>query len=49
MAYARTMGYPLPPKHAVNRGIAMEGLATILGGMIVCGQKTITDWGYPET
>ena len=32
IAYARTMGYPLPPKHAVNRGIAMEGLATIISG-----------------
>ncbi len=32
MAYARTMGYPLPPKHAVNRGIAVEGLATVLSG-----------------
>ena len=33
IAYARTMGYPMPPKHAVNRGIAMEGIATILCGM----------------
>ena len=32
IAYARTMGYPLPPKHAVNRGIAMEGLATVISG-----------------
>ena len=34
IAYARTMGYPLPPKHAVNRGIAMEGLATVISGKI---------------
>ena len=32
MAYARTMGYPIPPKPAVNRGIAVEALATIIGG-----------------
>ena len=32
IAYARTMGYPMPPKHAVNRGIAMEGLATVISG-----------------
>ncbi len=37
MAFARTMGYPLPPKHAVNRGIAMEGVATIIAGIFtVC-------------
>ena len=33
IAYARTMGYPMPPKHAVNRGIAVEGMATILCGI----------------
>ena len=32
IAYARTMGYPMPPKHAVSRGIAMEGIATIISG-----------------
>ena len=34
MAYARTLGEPLPPQHAVNRGIAMEGIATAISGMI---------------
>ncbi len=33
IAYARTMGYPLPPKHAINRGVAMEGIATIVSGL----------------
>ena len=33
IAYARTMGYPMPPKHAVDRGIAVEGMATILCGI----------------
>ena len=32
IAFAKTMGYPMPPKHAVNRGIAMEGVATIVAG-----------------
>ena len=33
IAFAKTMGYPMPPKHAVNRGIAMEGVATIISGI----------------
>ena len=44
IAYARTMGYPLPPKHAVNRGIAMEGLATVISGMYDNGQFTQMSW-----
>ncbi len=32
IAYAKTMGYPMPPKHAVNRGIAIEGITTFIGG-----------------
>ena len=34
IAFARTLGYPNPPKHAVNRGIAMEGIATIISGKL---------------
>ncbi len=32
IAFAKTLGYPMPPRAAVNRGIAMEGIATIVSG-----------------
>ena len=33
-ATARICEVPIPPKHAMNRGIAMEGVASILGGLV---------------
>ncbi|XP_039257710.2 solute carrier family 23 member 2-like [Styela clava] len=33
-ACARIAGAPPPPKHAVNRGLAIEGLGTVLSGLI---------------
>lgn len=39
-ACARLAGAPPPPKHAVNRGIAMEGLGCILAGLFGTGNGT---------
>ena len=36
-ATARVCGQPRPSKRAVNRGILMEGLSTIVGAMIGVG------------
>ena len=33
-ATARVCGVPTPPKHAINRGIAMEGAASMFSGLI---------------
>ena len=33
---------PAPPKHAVNRGILIEGLCTFLSGSVGCGHATTT-------
>ncbi|XP_068218585.1 solute carrier family 23 member 1-like isoform X2 [Palaemon carinicauda] len=39
-ACARLAGAPPPPKHAVNRGIWMEGLGTVLAGLWGTGSGT---------
>ncbi|OQV11729.1 putative Solute carrier family 23 member 2 [Hypsibius exemplaris] len=39
-ACARLSGVPVPPKHAVNRGIAMEGIGCIFAGMWGTGSGT---------
>ena len=39
-ACARLAGAPPPPVHAINRGIAMEGLGCILAGMWGTGNGT---------
>jgi nucleobase transporter 1/2 len=39
-AAARMSGVPPPPPHAVNRGIAMEGFASIISGMVGAGHAT---------
>ncbi|XP_060600865.1 solute carrier family 23 member 2-like, partial [Ruditapes philippinarum] len=39
-AAARMSGVPPPPPHAVNRGIAMEGFASIISGMVGAGHGT---------
>ena len=39
-ACARLAGAPPPPKHAVNRGIAVEGLGCIIAGVFGTGNGT---------
>lgn len=41
-ACARMADVPPPPKHAVNRGIAIEGICTALAGAVGCGHATST-------
>lgn len=44
-ACAKVCRVPAPPKHAVNRGILIEGLCTILSGAVGCGHATNTYGG----
>ncbi|XP_033728150.1 solute carrier family 23 member 2-like [Pecten maximus] len=44
-ACARVCNVPPPPRHAVNRGIAVEGFGSILSGMFGCGHATTTSGG----
>ena len=39
-ACARLAGAPPPPKHAVNRGIGMEGMGCLLAGAFGTGNGT---------
>ena len=39
-ATARVCGQPPPPKHAINRGIAMEGLGCLLSGLFGAAHGT---------
>ena len=39
-ACARLSGAPPPPKHAINRGIAMEGVGCLLAGAFGSGSGT---------
>ena len=39
-ACARLSGAPPPPKHAVNRGIGMEGIGCLLAGAFGSGNGT---------
>lgn len=36
-ACARLSGAPLPPKHAINRGILVDGIGCVLSGLIGTG------------
>ena len=44
-ACARAARVPVPPAHAVNRGILVEGLCSFLSGAIGCGHATTTYGG----
>ena len=37
---AKYCGLPPPPKHAVNRGITMEGVGSVLSGLMGAGHAT---------
>ena len=39
-ACARLSGAPPPPKHAMNRGIAAEGIGVFVAGAFGCGIDT---------
>lgn len=39
-AAARISGAPPPPPHAINRGIAIEGLSSIVSGLVGAGHGT---------
>ncbi|XP_052225861.1 solute carrier family 23 member 1-like isoform X4 [Dreissena polymorpha] len=41
-ACARACHVPPPPRHAVNRGLAVEGVCTLLSGAVGCGHATTT-------
>jgi len=45
-ATARACGVPPPPKHAMNRGIAMEGFGGVVCGLVGSGHSTTS---YSET
>ena len=44
-ACARVSRVPPPPVHAVNRGIVIEGLCSLLSGAVGCGHATTTFGG----
>ena len=37
---ASVCGLPSPPQHALNRGIVVKGLGTLLGGLMGSGQDS---------
>ncbi|XP_048745910.2 solute carrier family 23 member 2-like [Ostrea edulis] len=39
-AAARLSGAPLPPAHAINRGITFEGMSSIISGLVGAGHAT---------
>lgn len=39
-AAARLSGAPLPPAHAINRGIMFEGVSSIISGLVGAGHAT---------
>lgn len=41
-ACAKTCSVPPPPRHAVNRGLTVEGFCTFLAGLVGCGHATTT-------
>lgn len=41
-ACARACHVPPPPRHAVNRGLAVEGICTFIAGTVGCGHATTT-------
>ncbi|OWF35568.1 solute carrier family 23 member 2-like isoform X2 [Mizuhopecten yessoensis] len=44
-ACARVCNVPPPPRHAINRGIAIEGFASTISGILGCGHATTTNGG----
>ncbi|XP_033762503.1 solute carrier family 23 member 1-like [Pecten maximus] len=44
-ACARTCNVPPPPRYAVNRAIAVEGIGSALSGILGCGHATTTYGG----
>ncbi|KAK3098015.1 hypothetical protein FSP39_015346 [Pinctada imbricata] len=44
-ACAKTCRVPPPPNHAINRGIAIEGICTFFSGIVGCGHATSTYGG----
>lgn len=44
-ACAKMCNLPPPPKHAVNRGIAVEGFCSLIAGFLGCGHATTTYGG----
>ncbi|KAL5022497.1 hypothetical protein ScPMuIL_001652 [Solemya velum] len=44
-ACASTCRVPPPPKHDVNRGIAVEGICCLISGVLGCGHATTTYGG----
>lgn len=44
-AIAKTCNVPPPPSHSVNRGIAIEGLCSLVAGLLGCGHATTTNGG----
>ncbi|XP_060563739.1 solute carrier family 23 member 1-like isoform X2 [Ruditapes philippinarum] len=44
-ACAKVTRVPAPPKHAVNRGILIEGICSFLSGAVGCGHATSTYGG----
>ena len=44
-ACARVCRVPTPPSHAVNRGIMIEGVCSLLSGAVGCGHATSTYGG----
>ena len=41
-ACAKACSVPPPPRHAVNRGLTVEGICTFLAGLVGCGHATTT-------
>lgn len=44
-ACANICGVPPPPRHAINRGIAVEGFCSSVSGLLGCGHGTTTNGG----
>jgi len=45
-AAARACVVPAPPSHAINRGIAVEGLGSVLAGLFGAGHGTTSYSGF---
>jgi nucleobase transporter 1/2 len=48
-ATARVCGLPAPAKHAMNRGVMMEGVASVLSGLFGVGHATTSYSGTVGT
>ena len=45
-AYAHVCNVPTPPPHAVNRGIFLEGIGSVLSGAMGAGHATTSSSGH---